>query len=85
LDDLIEKVTTGSGIYLELDQSIRVAFKKGKLKHVKYIRKLEKHTMLYAAHILDPRCRTSLIRDMMPDKADSILLAVQRYFKREWP
>ena len=41
--------------------------------------------MLYAAHILDPCCRTSLIRDMMPDKADSILLAIQRYFKREWP
>ena len=52
---------------------------------MKYIRKLEKHTMLYAAHILDPRCHTSLIRDIMPDKADSILLAVQRYFKREWP
>ena len=83
LDDLIEKVITGSSIYSELDQSIRVAFEKGKLKHVKYIRKLEKHTMLYAAHILDPHYCTSLIRDMMPDKADSILLAVQRYFKRE--
>jgi hypothetical protein len=85
LDDLMEKVTTGSGIYSELDQSVRVAFEKGKLKHMKYIRKLEKHTMLYAAHILDPRCRTPLIRDMMPDKAEIVLLAVQRYFKREWP
>jgi hypothetical protein len=85
LDDLIEKVTTGSGIYSQLNQSIRVAFEQGKMKHVKYIRKLEKHTMLYAAYILDPRCRTSLIKDMIPDKADSILLAIQRYFKREWP
>ncbi len=85
LDDLMEKVITSSGIYSELNQSIHVTFKKGKLKHVKYIRKLEKHTMLYAAYILDPRCRTSLIRDMMLDKANSILLAVQRYFKREWP
>ncbi len=76
LDDLMEKVITGSSIYSELDQSIRVAFEKGKLKHVKYIRKLEKHTMLYAAHILDPHCRTSLIRDIILDKADSILLAV---------
>ena len=55
------------------------------MKHIKYIRKLEKHTVLYAAHILDPRCRTQLIRDMMPDKAEMVLLAVQRYFKREWP
>jgi hypothetical protein len=76
LDDLIEKVITSSGIYLELDQLIRVAFKKGKLKHIKYIRKLEKHTMLYAAYILDPRCRTSLIKDIMPDKAKVVLLAV---------
>jgi hypothetical protein len=42
--------------------------------------------MLYAAHMIDPRCRTSLIKDMMPDKADLlILLAIQRYFRREWP
>jgi hypothetical protein len=41
--------------------------------------------MLYAAYILDPRCRTSLIKDMMPDKAEVVVLAVQRYFKREWP
>jgi hypothetical protein len=52
---------------------------------MKYIRKLEKHTILYAAHILDPRYRMPLIRDMMPDKAETVLLAVQRYFKREWP
>jgi hypothetical protein len=41
--------------------------------------------MLYAAYILDPCCRTSLIKDIMPDKAKVVLLAVQRYFKREWP
>ncbi len=81
----MEKVITGSSIYSELDQSIRVAFEKGKLKYVKYIRKLEKHTMLYTAHILDPYYYTSLIRDMILDKADLILLAIQRYFKREWP
>jgi hypothetical protein len=46
------------------------------MKHVKYIRKLEKHTMLYAAYILDPCCRMLLIKDMMPDKADLILLAI---------
>ena len=44
LDDLMENVPAGSGIYSELGQSIRVAFGKGKLKHVKYIRKLEKHS-----------------------------------------
>jgi hypothetical protein len=41
--------------------------------------------MLFAAHIVDPRCRTSLIKDMMPDKADLILLAIQRCFRRERP
>lgn len=80
----MEKVITGSGIYSEPDQSIRVTFEKGKLKQVKYIRNLEKHTMLYAAHILDPRFCTPLIIDMMPDNAEMVLLAVQRYFKREW-
>ena len=41
--------------------------------------------MVYAAHILDPRCKTALITDMMQSKADGIITAVKKYFKTEWP
>jgi len=72
LEDLLNNVTSGSGRYSELDQSVRTAFQKGKAKHLKYVRKLEKFTMVYAAHILDPHCKTSLVTDMMQSKADGI-------------
>ena len=82
---MITKVTTSSGIYLELDYSVKNTFKKGQAKHIKYIRKLEKHTMIYATHILDPRCKSSMITMMMGDKAGAILTAVKKYFRTEWP
>ncbi len=85
LEDLLNNVTSGSGRYSELDQSVRTAFQKGKAKHLKYVRKVEKFTMVYAAHILDPRCKTALITDMMQSKADGIITAVKQYFKTEWP
>jgi len=85
LDDLLERVISGEGIYSELDQSICKAFKAGKAKHVKYLEEMEKCTIIYAAHILDPRCKTSLIKDMMGDQTDRIVTAVTDYFKAEWP
>jgi hypothetical protein len=81
LDDLMAKITTGSGIYLELGDSVKNAFKKGQAKHVKYIRKLEKDTMIYAAHILEPSCKSSMMIMVMGDKASAILTAVKKAFQ----
>ena len=41
--------------------------------------------MIYAAHILDPRCKASMIKDMMPAQFDQIIDDVKHYFKTEWP
>jgi hypothetical protein len=60
------------------------AFKAGKAKHVKYLGEMQKCRIIYAAHILDPRCKTSLIKDMMGDETDRIVTAVTDYFKTEW-
>jgi hypothetical protein len=46
---------------------------------------MEKCTIIYAAHILDPRCKTSLIKGMKGDKTDRVVTAVTEYFKAEWP
>jgi hypothetical protein len=85
LDDLLEQVISGQGDYAELDQTIRNAFTVAKAKHVKYYKKLDKNALIYAAHILDPRCKTSMIKDIMLDKAEQVLTAVRKYFKSEWP
>ena len=56
-----------------------------KAKHVKYMKKLDKDVLIYVAYILDPRCKASMIKDMMLDKAEQVLTAVRKYFKLEWP
>jgi len=50
-----------------------------------YDKELESNSMIYAAHILDPRCKASMIKDMMPVQFDQIIDDVKRYFKTEWP
>ena len=85
LDDLLDRVINGDGDYNELDQSVRRSFKSGKAKHVVYMEKMEKAMMIFAAHILDPSCKASLIKDMMPDKFDRIITSLKRYFEAEWP
>ena len=85
LDDILEQVTTGAGKYAELDQSLRKAFASGRKKYVKYAEKLKKNSLLYAAHILDPRCRASMIKDMMPDQYDDVIQKATEYFHSEWP
>jgi len=52
---------------------------------VKYIELLGRNSMIYVAYILDPRCKVSMIKEMMPSKYDTILPAVKKYFMTEWP
>lgn len=86
LDELLDKVTTGSGIYSDLDQSVRKAFANGRRKYVKYADKLKGNAILYAAHILDPRCRVSLINDMMTEEAaEEAIQQATEFFHIEWP
>jgi hypothetical protein len=85
LDDLLDKVIGGQDRYRELDPVIRDAFKAGKAKHLKYTKLKAKNAMLFAAHILDPRCKTSMIADMMPDQRDAIVSVVKKYMITEWP
>jgi len=49
------------------------------------MKKLDTNMMIYVAYTLDPRYKTSMIKDMMPDKADKVLAAVRKYFTLEWP
>jgi hypothetical protein len=85
LDNLLDQVANGVGNYAELDQSLRDAFATGKKKYIKYSRKLEKNALLYAAHILDPRYRTEMIKDIMPDQKAEVIQAATEYLCKEWP
>ncbi|KAH8589123.1 ribonuclease H-like domain-containing protein, partial [Bisporella sp. PMI_857] len=85
IDDLLDKVIGGKDKYGELDPTIRDAFKAGKAKHLKYTKLKAKNAMIFAAHILDPRCKTSMIADMMPGQCDTIISMVKKYMITEWP
>lgn len=75
----------GNSIYSELDNNVRRTFGKAKLKHVKYIEKLDRNSIIYAAHCLDPRHRTSSIKTIMLNKANDVITLIKKYFKGEWP
>lgn len=47
--------------------------------------RLSKNSLIYAAHILDPRCKASLIKLMMPDQYDDVINAATKFFHAEWP
>jgi hypothetical protein len=85
LDDLLTKVITGEDHFSQLDESIRIAFAAGKRKHVVYTDRIEQAIMIFAAHILDPTCKASLIKEMMPEKWTQINTSLARYFEEEWP
>ena len=85
LEELLNSVINREGKFSEINQPLRDAFKKGKEKYVKYRSRLERNAMIYAAHTLDPRCKSSMIQDMMPTEATTVITSVKKYFKEEWP
>jgi len=85
LDDLLRQVINGEGKYADLNATIRASFKAREVKYVKYKDKLAKNAMIYATYILDPRCKTSMIKDMLTDQAETTIEVARKYFKTEWP
>jgi hypothetical protein len=85
LDDLLDNVIEGKEKYAELDPIIRDAFKSGKAKHLKYSKLKAMNAMLFAAHILDPCCKASMIAMMMPNQRDELLKMAKEYMITEWP
>jgi len=41
--------------------------------------------MIYAVYILDPRYKTSIIKDILTDQAETTIKVARKYFKTEWP
>jgi hypothetical protein len=41
--------------------------------------------MLFAAHILDPRYKISIIANIMPDQSNAVLSIVKKYITTKWP
>jgi hypothetical protein len=82
---LLDKAIGGKEKYRALDPTIRDAFKACKAKQLKYTKLKAKNAIIFAAHILDPRCKTSVIADMMPDQRDAIVSMVKKYMITEWP
>src|SRR6266487_4782120 len=85
LDDLLEQVSIGTGDFKDLDQSLQKAFESGRRKYVKYSKKLEKNALIYITHILDPRYRGAMIKNMMPDQFDEVIHSATTFFHAEWP
>lgn len=85
LNDLIEEVTTGGEPYGDICEDLRRAFGFAKAKLDIYTEKTHESTIIFAAHVLDPRFKFTLIREQYGDEADQIIERVKSFFKREYP
>lgn len=86
LDDLLTNVIAGNDIYAICDSSIKSAFTYAQGKYIKYKRECDSNSMVYAAHILDPRNRLELINSETPDdQLSNILSKTKAFFAAEWP
>jgi hypothetical protein len=81
---LLDNVIEGKEKYIELDLIIRDVFKSGKAKHLKYSKLKARNAMLFAAYILDPRYKASMITIMMPNQRDKLLTMAKKYMITEW-
>lgn len=85
LDDLIEEVTSGGEPYGDIADDLKRAFGFAKVKLDSYTEKTMESTLVFAAHVLDPRIKFTLIREQYGDGADEIIDRVKAFFKREYP
>ena len=79
-------VTSGEGQFVVLDNSVKKAFSTARATYMTYRRECDSNSMLYAAHILDPRSRISLIStETDSDQLTDVLSRTKAFFTVEWP
>jgi hypothetical protein len=84
LDILLNNVKDRVGIFSNLESTIRNAVIASITKNSKYQRKMEKHVLLFVAHILDPRHKAELIREQMPNDSYRIINLIRKFLKAEY-
>jgi hypothetical protein len=86
LDELIRNVVEGKDKFIILDNSVKKAFSAARATYTTYRKECDTNSMLYAAHILDPRYRLSLILiETSDDQLEDVLSRTKAFFAAEWP
>ena len=83
LDDLLDDVSKADGKFSNIGDDIQDAFKAGVSKVEEYTQLVNDNIMYYAAAVLDPQIKTTLIKEQCEDGADDIIKRIQEYLKKE--
>jgi hypothetical protein len=86
LEDLLDDVSKADGQFGDVGADIRAAFASGVKKLKDYHSACRENMLYFASHILDPRTKTSNIKDQYSaNKAADIIDELRQYLKAEYP
>ncbi|PMD51266.1 uncharacterized protein K444DRAFT_601551 [Hyaloscypha bicolor E] len=85
LEDLLEAVSSGEEPYIDIGPDLKGGFEAAKETLTKWGNLTLENDIYYAAHVLDPRIKLTLIKEQYGDQADEVIERVKAYFKRQYP
>ena len=84
LDDLLDDVSKANSQFGDVDDDIQEVFKTGIAQCDAYISLVTENVMYFAASVLDPYIKCTLIKEQYSDEADEIIAKVRAYLKKEY-
>ena len=86
LEDLLDAVSSGEAPYDNITSSdLKGAFEAAKEALGTWRDHMLDNDIYFAAHVLDPRIKFTLIREQYGDGADDIIERVKEYFRQQYP
>jgi hypothetical protein len=83
--DLLNSVANEEEPYQDIGLDLQGAFESAKVALEKWTDEMISNDIYFAAHVLDPRVKFTLIREQYGDKAQEIINRVMAYFKQQYP
>lgn len=84
LVDLVRSVQAGEDQYQDIVDELKTAFKFAEDLLEKYTSDINETMMVFAAHVLDPRCKFTLIKEQYGDQADEYITRIKDYLRCNW-
>jgi hypothetical protein len=85
LTDLLNDVSNSEGQYGDICLDLKAGFKAAKESLQKWLDYMLDFDLVFAAHVLDPRYKFTLIKEQYGDQADEIIERIKTFFKEQYP
>ena len=84
ITDLLDDVASGGDNYGDICDELKRAFEVSKQALQKWVDEINKVDLYFAAHVLDPRLKTTMLRVQYADQADEYIDRIKIFFKENY-